>query len=57
MEAIRRTDFDKDIFYLILYILSTDMQFFRNFFIFSPYHDKCEYLDLQWCKCIAVGTR
>ena len=54
MGAIRRADFDKDIFYLIFFILSTDMQCFRNLFICSPYRDKYEYLDLQWCKCIAA---
>ena len=56
LEATRGADFGKDIFYLIFYILNTDMQFFRNFFICSPYRDKCKYPDLQWSKCMASGA-
>jgi len=57
LEATRGADFGKDIFYLIFYILSTDMQFFRNFFICSTYRDRCKHPDLQWSKCMASGTR
>ena len=57
LEAIRSADFGKDIFHLIFYILNTDMQFFCNFFICSPYRDKGKYPDLQWSKYVASGTR
>jgi len=56
LEATRGAGFGKDIF-LIFYILSTDMQFFRNFLIFNTYRDRCKYPDLQWGKCMASGTR